>query len=198
MSKTFRAPRRLASVAVAFAVFGALAACGDLTKPKPVRENFTDTLTLWAINGTPLSAPSGLWLVASTGVRIDASYGFDLAFDIDGQGKTTLYTVRAVAGGLSTAHSVGLQRSQTPFDELLEAPKSGFVLDTSFTATKGDVFAVFSTDLNACGGSYFSNQIYAKLEVLDIQPAARTVTSRFTVDPSCGYVSLAPSGLPNR
>lgn len=197
MPKTFRAPSRLLLAAAALAVFAGLAACGDLTRPKPDRENFTDTLTLYAINGTPIDAPSGLWLVGGTGVPLDGSFGFDLAYDIDAQGQGKLYTVRAVGGGLSATHTVGLLKSQSDFDALGEAPTSGFVTDTSFTVSNGDVFAIATAD-PGCAGSFYSNQIYAKLQVLEINPGNRTVKSRFTVNPNCGYLSLVPSGLPNR
>lgn len=200
MTKTFRAPGRLAIAVAALAVFAGLGACGDLTRPKATLSNFTDTLLLYAINGTPVDAPSGLWLVENTATAVNGSFSFDLAYDIDAQGRATLYTVRAVAGGLSTAHSVGLQRAQQGFDALTEAPQSGFVTDSSLSAAVGDVVAVVTTDPTAlfrCS-AYFSNQVYAKLEVLEINPGDRTVKTRFTVNPNCGYVSLAPTGIPNR
>jgi hypothetical protein len=198
MTKTSRAPRALALIAAALGLFVGVAACGDLTRPKPQLENHTDTLTVSAINGTPVSAPAGLWLFGRIGVPIDAGFNFDLGFDIDAQGAATMYTVRVIAGGLATAHSVGLLRVQEGFDALSEAPKNGFVTDSSFAVTVGDVFAVVTTDPNACGFSLFSNQINAKIEVLAINPGDRTIKSRFTVNPNCGFVSLAPTGIPNR
>lgn len=198
MTTTFRAMRAFAPIAVALVLVAMVEACGDLTRPKPSRENFTDTLTLSTINGTPVDAPAGLWLFGSVGVPIDAGFGFDLGFDIDAQGAATLYTVRKIAGGLSTAHTVGLMRLEQGFEALTEAPKTGFVTDSSYSVSVGDAFAIVSTDPAACGVFSFSNQIYAKLEVLEINPGNRTVKSRFTVNPNCGFVSLAPTGIPNR
>jgi len=198
MTTTFRAPIRLAFALAGFAALGGLAACGDLTRPKATFSNFTDTLVLYTLNGTPVDAPVGLYLSQGLAVQVNGSYNFDLAFDIDAQQKTTVYTVRAVAGGLSTTHTVGLQRSQQGFDALGEAPTTGFVTDSSFTANVGDTFAVVTTDLLSCGTSFFSNQLYAKVEILEINPGNRTVKTRFTVNPNCGYVSLAPTGIPNR
>ena len=197
MTTTFRAPIRLAFAVTALAALAGIAACGDLTRPKPTLSNFTDTLVLYTLNGTPVDAPVGLFLSQGAAVQVNGSYNFDLAFDIDGQQKTTVYTVRAVAGGLSTAHTVGLLRAQQGFDALEEAPKTGFVSDSSFAANVGDTFAVVTTDPN-CAFSYFSNQMFAKVEILEINPGNRTVKARFTVNPNCGYVSLAPTGIPNR
>jgi hypothetical protein len=196
MRPRFPAPRRLAVVATALAVFVAMAACGNLTRPKAQFDNATDTLTLYALNGTPVDAPAGLWLSGQTAVVINAGFAFDLAFDIDGQGHATLYTVRYVAGGLSLAHSVAMQRYTGGFDALVKAPQNGYVTDSLFTASVGDVFAVSTSDPTACSYSVYSNVLYAKLEVLGIDPGTRTVRARFTVDPNCGFFSLIPSGIP--
>ena len=199
MTSRFRAPLGVARTAVALALVVAISACGDLTRPKAQSSNFTDTLSVFAINGTPPSSPSGLWLFGQQAVPLDAGFNFDLAYDIGSQGQLTLYTVRYVAGGLSAAaHTVALQRVSTAFDDLTEAPKNGYVNDTLFTVSKGDVFAIVSNDPNACGFSLFSNQIYAKLQILDVDLARRSVQSRFTVDPNCGFLSLIPSGIPSK
>jgi len=97
---------------------------------------------------------------------------------------------------MSPAHSVSLQRVTTGFDALLKAPQSGYVTDSLVTAKVGDVFAVSTSDPSACSFSIYSNLIYAKLEVLGIDPGTRTVRTRFTVDPNCGFLSLIPSGIP--
>ena len=68
--------------------------------------------------------------------------------------------------------------------------------DSLFTTKVGDVFVVSTTDPTACGFSVFSNVIYAKIEVMGIDAGTRTVRTRFTVDPNCGFFSLIPSGIP--
>jgi hypothetical protein len=173
-----------------------MTACGSLTRPKAQAGNATDTITVYALNGTPVDAPSGLWLFGQQAVVINSSFSFDLALDLDSQGQMTLYTVRFVAGALSAAHSVGMQRMGTDFDALLKAPSSGYVTDSLFTANVGDVFAIQTSDATACGFSVFSNVIYAKVQVLAVDPVARTMRTRFTVDPNCGFFSLIPSGTP--
>jgi hypothetical protein len=186
----------LALFATALAIFGSAAACGNLTRPKAQTENSTDTLTVYALNGTPVSAPVGIWLFGRTSSVISSNFDFDLAFDIDGQGNTTLYTVRYIAGGLSGAHSVALQRYTGGYDALTKAPSTGYITDSLFTTKVGDVFAISTSDPSACSFSVYSSVIYAKLEVMNIDPVARTVKARFTVDPNCGFFSLVPSGIP--
>jgi hypothetical protein len=198
MTPRLRPPGSLARIAATLALSIIAAACGDLTRPKPQSSNFTDTLSVFAINGTASDAATGLWLFGNQAVQLDVAFNFDLAYDIDAQGNITLYTVRYVAGGLASVHTVALQRVSTTFENLTEAPQKGYVADTLFTVSPGDVFAVVSNDPSACSFSLYSNQIYAKLQVLDVDLARRSVRSRFTVNPNCGFLSLIPSGIPSK
>jgi hypothetical protein len=186
----------LAFFATALAISFGAAACGSLTRPKAQTENSTDTVTVYTLNNSPIDAPSGVWLFGRQAVVINAAFSFDVVFDVNAQGEATLYTVRYVAGGLSAAHSVALQRYSGTYDALTKAPSSGYVADSLFTTRVGDVFAISTTDPTACGFSIYSSVIYAKLEVLGIDPGTHTVRTRFTVDPNCGFFSLIPSGLP--
>lgn len=197
MKSRFNAPRNLAVLGAALSLLATLAACGSLTRPKAQTDNATDTVTVYAINGTPVDAPTGLWLFGQQAVVISSGFGFDLAFDIDSLGQIKLYTVRYIAGGLATtAHTVGLQRYTGSFDALEKAPQSGYISDSLFTTKVGDVFIVQTTDPTACSFSIYSNVIYAKLQVLGVDPGTRAVRTRFTVDPNCGFLSLVPSGIP--
>lgn len=196
MNSRFRAHRPLAVLAIALAIFATASACGSLTGNKAQTENSTDTVTVYALNGTPVDAPAGLWLFGRTAVVVNSNFLFDLSFDIDSVGQATMYTVRYVAGTLSPAHSVSLQRVTGGFEALLKAPQNGYVTDSLFSVKQGDVFAVSTSDPSACSFSIYSNLIYAKLEVLGIDPGTRTVRTRFTVDPNCGFLSLIPSGIP--
>src|SRR6185503_10314529 len=42
------------------------AACGDLALPKPQSDNVVDTVSLYALSGTPPSTPSAYWLETSS------------------------------------------------------------------------------------------------------------------------------------
>jgi len=196
MTPRFRVPRALATMSLALAATVALAACGSLTRPKAQTENSTDTVTVYALNHTPLAAPAGVWLFGRQAVQITSSFTFDIVFDIDPLCQATLYTVRWVAGGLSGAHNVGLQKYNGSYDALDKAPTSGYVADSLYSAKVGDVFAIQTSDPTACSFSVYSQVLYAKLEVLGIDPGTRTVRTRFTVDPNCGFFSLIPSGIP--
>jgi hypothetical protein len=183
-------------VVAAVALSAALSACGDPTKPKAQQGNFTDTVAVNALNGAPRNAPVALALFSGIPVRADASFSFDFAFDINSAGQLVLLPVRTVAGGLASAHSVGFQSMNVPFEALTLAPNKGYTHDSLFVVTVGQVVAIESADPSACAFSYYSNVFYAKLQVLSVDPVARTFNARFTVDPNCGFRSLAPTGTP--
>jgi hypothetical protein len=191
-----QAPRNLAVLCAALSVLAASAACGSLTRPGAQSPNVTDTVTVYAINGTPVDAPTGLWLFGEQAVVINSGFGFDLAFDIDPSGQTKMYTVRYIAGGLSSAHTVSLQKYSGNYDALDKAPTSGYIADSLYSVNVGDTFIVQTNDPQACGFSIYSNVIYGKVQVLGVDPNTRAVRTRFTVDPNCGFLSLAPSGTP--
>jgi len=185
----------LLATACVVSLFG-VTACSSLTHPKAQTENGTDTVIVYALNNTPVDAPAGLWLFGRQAVVINSGFSFDLAFDMDAQGHMTMYTVRYVAGALSPAHGVAMQRVSGTFEALEKAPQTGYVSDSLLTASVGDVFAIQTSDPSACSFSVFSSVIYAKVQVLAVDPTARTVKTRFTVDPNCGFFSLIPSGIP--
>lgn len=196
MPLTPRTPA-IGAVLAAALVAGGLTACGDLTRPGAQSSNFTDTTDVYTINGSPAGVPTGLWLFSGQAVQLTPTFNFDVAFDLDSLNRLKLLPVRVVAGNLATAHSVGIKRdSSTSYESFLDAPGSGYVVDSAFTADVGEVFAIQSTDASACGFSYYSPYIYAKLQVLDVDTTARKVHLRFTVDPNCGYRSLIPTGTP--
>ena len=197
MTSRLWTPRILTLLAMACAIsFFGMTACSSLTRPGAQSANVTDTVTVFAINNTPADAPAGLWLFGQQAVVVNSSFTFDVAFDMDAQGNATLYTVRYVAGDLSAAHSVGMQKVSSSYDGLTKAPSSGYVSDSLLTASVGDVFAIQTSDPSACSFSVYSNVIYGKVQILAVDPVARTVRTRFTVDPNCGFFSLIPSGTP--
>lgn len=199
MTSRLRTPRILTLLATAGAItFFGMTACSSLTRPGAQAENVTDTVTVFAINHTPADAPAGLWLFGEQAVVINSSFTFDLAFDLDtlGNGNVTMYTVRYVAGDLSAAHSVGVQKVNTSYEDFLKAPSTGYVADSLFSAKVGDVFAIQTSDPSACSFSVYSTVIYGKVQILAVDPVARTLRTRFTVNPNCGFFSLIPSGTP--
>ena len=171
--------------------FTALAACGDPTRPRAEAVTISDTLSVFALTGTPLSVPTALNTLRHAAVRTDPGASYDVVFDITDAGQAMIYPPAAV-GAFGRA---GIQKSTTPFDELLEAPVSGYNETTPTEINPGDVLLIRAVPPE-CGNS-FSAFIFSKLVIDSVNTDARTIHFRMRVDPNCGFRSLA-EGIPER
>jgi hypothetical protein len=179
--------------AAALATLGV--ACSDFTGVPASLPTLTDSGTVYALNGAPPNAPTALHVFSGTLLPATAAFVFDIAFDLDSAGHVLIIPQRVVATGLSSSHTVGLQRVGTDFDSLTSAPKSGYRADTTLVTNAGQVIAIQSSDPNACGISLTGSTLYGKVVVTAIDFVQKTLSVRYAVDPNCGFFSFA-SGLP--
>ena len=176
------------ALAVAFA-----AACSDANSlSDPTQTNVVDTVTLGALEGTPISTPSG-YNVTAGAVRTDQSVEFEFAYDIRRLADGTYQRVflPRAALGLSSPSSAdpGLQSRSETFDGITRASSNGYVTDSAVPLEKGQRFVVRSRVICTALGV----PLYGKLEILDFKDS--TVTFQTLVDGNCGYKDLLP-GLP--
>src|SRR4051812_50208912 len=122
MISRFRAHHPLAFLAITLGIFGTASACGSLTDHKASFENTTDTVTVYALNGTPVSTPAGLSLFGRSPVPVNPAFAFDVAFDVHGQGQTTMDTVRYASGTLSGGHTAALPPAPGQVHDLPHKP----------------------------------------------------------------------------
>lgn len=172
------------------------AACGDpFGLPRPVFANRVDTLSLYALHGTPVAAPSGYRLDFRQAVRTDQSPTFDFAFDIDTAGRALLLPT----GPLGLGRLSGGQISTEPFDSIRAAPDRGYQLDSALGVDVGTVAIMHSRPTTCSFG--IPAHYFAKLQVLAIDttsdPNGRRLDLQILVDTNCGYRGLEP-GLPSR
>jgi hypothetical protein len=173
-----------------------LSACGDPTNLRATIPTFVDTLSVFALTGTPPSYPSGVSIVGRQAVRVDGFANFDVAFDIDANGNPVIYPVKFIvaAGG---SRPVGLLKLAAPFESVLEAPETGFDTDEPIVFAIGETIVVQSAhnaSQDVCQFS-LSPYIYAKIAVDSIKAASRTLYLRMGLDPNCGFRSFA-TGIP--
>src|SRR6185436_14326694 len=115
---------RLAILAAIPAV-AVLNACGDPTNLKATLPTSVDSLSVFALSGTPPAYPSGVSIVARQPVRVDGFAAFDVAFDINANGQAMIYPVKLVVATPGGVRPIGLQRVPGTFETVTEAPKSG-------------------------------------------------------------------------
>ena len=183
-------------VAVALAVLAI--ACGEPTKPKATYANALSTYALYAFTGAPVNAVTAISFLSGA-ARADASFAFDVAFDLDAGGRPIIYPVRTIASDLAgPVKRVGLQLLPGPFEAVREVPSTGYDTLAAKTINVGDVLAVELLDLSSCLYSLGGQMLYAKLTVDSVNATTRRLYARTVLDPNCGYRSVVPDSIPER
>ena len=179
----------LSAFAVALSV---TAACGTSSGlPAAIFENIVDTISLYALDGTPLPAPSGYNVQSNQVVRTDRLTSFDFAFNITPAGQAVLLPT----GALGLGRSSGIQVQHTGFDAVTLAPTSAYVDTTAVPIDSGTVAVVHSRAASCSIGLVVF--YYGKIQVLAIDPVTRRIELQVLVDQNCGYRGLEP-GIPRR
>ncbi len=171
---------------------GAVVGCGDTALPPPTIENSVDTVRLWALNGTDVGTPSALDLLAGIPVRPELGDALDIGFDIEPDGTAVLIPARQLGG----SQTPGIQVMSTSFEMVTRAPLEDYVTDSSTTIEVGTVLTARSRSSSlGCPVQVGSLPRYAKLEILELDNAERTVTFQLLANLNCGYRDLE-EGLP--
>jgi hypothetical protein len=182
----------------AMVVVSGLNACGDPTSIQASLATSIDTLSVFALSGTPPTYPSGISILARQVVRVDGFASFDVALDINAAGNPVIYPVKLVVSSPGGSRAVGLLKVAGVFDEVVEAPKSGFEADSGLVLAFGDVVVVQSAHNTSSGdlcAFAINPNIYAKIAVDSVNLASRTLYFRMGFDPNCGFHSFA-AGIP--
>ena len=180
----------MAHAAALLAAVTSVWACDDPLKIRADQTNVNQFFTVNAISGTPTNAPVALNLTSKSITRLDGGFDFDIAFDLNAQGKIVILPLGLVGTPLGGAHLVGLLRMAGAFDSLTAAPKDGYVFDSTFVVAPGAVLAIQS-QVGVCAGS-FTPYIFAKLVIDSVRASTRTLYGRTLINLNCGFRSLAP------
>ena len=178
----------------ALAVGAAVAACDNPFALPPASVTALDTvITLYSLTGSPVDEPSAYDMVLVRLVRTDQDYNFDFALNMpDSLGDTV--PVLLPPGALGLTRDGGLQISKTPFDSITYAPNSGYDQASGQRLQTGTV-VLASSRTQSCNYN-IAYPLYAKLQVVQVDTAARSVTLHMVLDPNCGYRSLVDSIVP--
>ncbi len=179
-----RSRRALAALALAFGA----AACEDPFQLQASNPNADAFFEIWAMSGAPAAFPSGLLVAQTTVVRLDAEGSFDLAFDIDADGRLMVWPVTSVVSPIAGSRAIAFQRATGVYNALLEAPKSGWTNDTLLVVNVGEAF--FAKVTTQYCQYDLRQDIYAKFLVDSIIPAERRIRLSARVNPNCGFRSL--------
>lgn len=191
MRVTSRFPLALAALTLASQTLS----CGDpLSLRPPVFPNTVDTVTVYAITGTPIHQPSGYVVSIRSAVRLDFFPSFDFAYHIDDAGKHSFLPYDLITGSQRTSGNPGLQLTDTPFEAIDVAQQLGYTVTDTVPAVPGQVYYVRSELPVGCA---FGTPYYAKMQVLALDDSARAVRFQILNNINCGYRGLTV-GLPTR
>jgi len=185
------------AVVAAISAVAVLNACGDPTSIQASLPTSVDSLSVFALSGTPAAYPSGISIVGRQPVRVDGFANFDVAFDINADGNAVIYPVRLVVASPGGSRPVMLQKVTGAFESVTAAPKTGFDGDTALVMLPGEVVlaqAAHNGTGDLCQFALNPN-IFAKFAVDSVSLASRLIYLKMGVDPNCGFRSFA-TGIP--
>ncbi|MEP7325378.1 MAG: hypothetical protein ABI836_05455, partial [Gemmatimonadota bacterium] len=158
---------------VVLAAGSAALACSDPNAlPNPSSKNFEDTLTIFALHGTPINTPSA-YSVPDGPVRTDQTSGFEFVYDLGPLGAHLFLPLAVLDINVSNQVNPGLLPSSKLFEDIGRAASNGYITADTVPVDSGDVFVVRSRLVCNIGVSE-----YAKLQVLSFDDAQRSVTFR--------------------
>jgi len=174
-----------------------LNACGNIASLQATLPTSVDTLSVWALSGTPPSYPNAISIATRQIVRVDGFASFDVALDINSNGKAVVYPVKLVVGSPGGSRPVGMLKSAGVFEQVSEAPQTGYETDSALVIAPGEVVIVQSPHNGSGDICQFaiSPNLYAKIALDSVNLSSRIVYLRMGFDPNCGFRSFA-DGIP--
>ena len=177
--------------ALAIALF-AVVACQDVTRSiDPTTDVAEDTLIVFPLRGSPLSAPTALDLYTLRTLRVGEGT-YDLAIDTTA-GAAVLYPSQLID---NEAADTGLLEVASTFESITEAPTAGYQDTVAVALNVGETVIVRARNL-CTGGFPGRDFFYAKVQLLELGTSSGFATARFRIrtNPNCGFRSFA-DGLP--
>jgi hypothetical protein len=168
-------------------------ACDDPFEQVASRPTVNVVLESWALTGAPPAYPTALVVPLYSMIRADAAATFDIAFDIDADGRLMVLPVSKVVSAVGGDRTIGIMRGTGTYSSIVEAPRTGWVYDSIMTVNPGATFLVRVQTLY-CQFD-FRQDIYAKFYVDSVIPEERRIRLLGRVNPNCGYRSLL-EGIP--
>lgn len=188
----FRSLRPVAALA-ALAISG----CKDSIGIRATIGTETSSFIVYALTGTPATYPTAYMAAARTVSVVDGNGNFDVAFDINAQGKVVVYPMRLVVSPITVFRDVGLLKGVGTFDAITRAPTSGYLTDQAVVLAPGEV-AILQTARNTGNDVCLygiSPYIFAKIGIDSVNLKDRSIFFKSTLNPNCGFHSFK-AGIP--
>ncbi len=190
-----RIPRGL--VACALVVCAAIVgACDGPANTPGQSEDATQAFFVHALTGSALDASTALTFPGRAVTRVDGTYQFDIAFDIDANGNVVLLPPEMVGQNPGGNRLVGIITGIGTYDAITEAPTSGYTVDSVTVIGRGQAVAVQAQEPLCISSNPVAPYLYAKIVVDSIDLVGRGIYGRAMIGGDCGYRQLI-AGFPS-
>jgi hypothetical protein len=173
----------------------AMGACMGPNTIPGLSQNATQSFFVHALTGSPLGTSSALAFPARAVTRVDGTFNFDVAFDINAQGFVVLLPPELVGQNPAGNRLVGIITGLGSYDNITEAPFSGYTVDSVTVVHQGQAVAVQAQEPLCSTSNPAAPYLYAKIVVDSIDYAGRGIYGRVMIGGDCGYRQLIP-GFP--
>jgi hypothetical protein len=170
-------------------------ACGGPTSIQGTTQNATQPFFVHALSGSPLATATAIAFLGRAVTRVDGSFNFDVAFDIDASGNVVLLTPELVGQNPAGNRLVGIITGIGSYDLITEAPLSGYTVDSATVVRRGQAVAVQAQEPVCLTSNPSAPYLYAKIVIDSIDLAGRGIYGRTMIGGDCGFRQLI-AGFP--
>lgn len=170
-------------------------ACDGPSTTPGLSEDATQAFFVHALTGSPLDGSSALAFPARAVTRVDGTYNFDVAFDINTDGNVVLLPPELVGQNPAGNRLVGIITGIGTYDNITEAPLSGYTVDSVTVVSRGQAVAVQAQEPLCATSNPGAPYLYAKIVIDSVDLVGRGIYGRAMIGGDCGYRQLIP-GFP--
>jgi hypothetical protein len=188
-----RNSRRIPCALVACAALAG--ACTGITTVAGTTQNATQPFFVHALTGSPLAGSTAIAFPGRAVTRVDGTFNFDVAFDINSAGFVVLLPPELVGQNPTGNRLVGIIAGIGTYDDIVEAPLSGYTVDSVTVVHQGQAVAVQAQEPLCTTSNPSAPYLYAKLVIDSVDYVGRGIYGRAMIGGNCGYRQLIP-GFP--
>lgn len=170
-------------------------ACTGPTTLAGLTQNGTQPFFVHALSGSALATATAIAFPARSVTRVDGTFNFDVAFDIDASGNVILLTPELVGQNPAGNRLVGIITGIGSYDAILEAPLTGYTVDSATVVARGQAVAVQAQESVCATSNPTAPYLYAKIVIDSVDRIGRGIYGRAMIGGDCGFRQLV-QGFP--
>jgi hypothetical protein len=172
-----------------------LGACNYASQAAGTTQNATQPFFVHALSGSPLATSNAITFPGRSVTRVDGTFNFDIAFDINAAGNVVLLSPELVGQNPGGNRLVGIQTGIGSYDNILEAPLTGYTVDSTTVVQRGQAVAVQAQEPICTTSNPTAPYLYAKIVIDSVDIVNRGIYGRAMIGGDCGYRQLI-AGFP--